>query len=329
MLFEFFPWWAYLALFAAGLLSGAVSPTFGIGGGLLNVPILLIAFKWLLLPKIDFDENLLGATATATSLGVIIFTALSGSISYIREKRIDYSLAFRFMIFAIPGAISGAFFSQWLKSQDVNKDIFQIIFGATMISIAMYKFATIFIAWNKKRKGWIPEDEECLEEDCDQEQMQRPWWKRTVFYRNFEDKRGVKFNYRAKLIPGIFIAIVGGFVGATLGLGGGVIYVPILTMAIGVPAGIATATSTFIILFATPFAVLIRSFDIFGPNTFAVASIQWDIVFLMAAGAIITANIVPRFLHKIKSEIILAGFWTLATFAAFRVLLKALDIIDW
>lgn len=329
MLFENFEWWVYLALFAAGLVSGAVSPTFGIGGGLLNVPILLIAFEWLFLQKIGGDTELLGATVTATSLGVIIFTAFSGSISYIREKRIDYDIAFRFMIFAIPGAISGALFSQWLKIQDVNKDVFQIIFGATMIAIAVYKFATIFIARNKKRKGWIPEDEEFLEEDCDQEQMQRPWWRKTAFYRNFEDKRGVKFNYRAKLIPGVFIAALGGFIGATLGLGGGVIYVPILTMALGVPAAVATATSTFIILFATPFAVLIRSLDIFGPDTFAAASIQWDVVFLMAAGAIITANIVPRFLHKIKSEVILTGFWALATFAALRVLLKALGIINW
>ena len=82
-------------------------------------------------------------------------------------------------------------------------------------------------------------------------------------------------------------------------------------------------------MIATPFAVLLRSFDIFGPNTFSAASIQWDIVFLMAAGTIITANIVPRFLHKIKSELILTGFWALAIFAALRVLLRALGLISW
>ena len=328
-MFEYFEWWTYLALFASGLLSGAVSPTFGIGVGLLNVPLLLIAFSGLLLDKVGGDNELLGATATATSLGVIIFTALSGSISYIRERRIDYDLALRFMVFAIPGAISGALFSQWLKSQDVNKDVFQIIFGATMITIAMYKLTTIFIAWIRKRTGHEKEVDECLEEDCDKEQMERPWWKRTTFYRDFEDKRGVKFKYRAKLFPGVFIAIIGGFIGATLGLGGGVIYVPILTMALGVPAAVATATSTFTILLATPFAVLIRSFSIFGSGSPTGASIQWDIVLLMAAGAIITANIVPRFLHKIKSEIILVGFWSLATFAAIRVLLKAIGLINW
>lgn len=358
MLFEYFEWWHFLALFGAGLLSGAVSPVFGIGGGLLNVPILLIAFEGLLIKQIglsnvEANPSLLGSTASATSLGVIMFTALSGSISYIREKRIDYKIALRFMIFAIPGALSGGIFSKWLvaytvppkfmihtnlvdlsdritailaEAQGVNKDIFQIIFGATMIAIALYKMSMITRDWINKRRGILQEEKDCMELECDEEQKNRPWWKQTVFYRDFEDKRGIKFKYRAKLLPGIFIAIVGGFIGAVLGLGGGVIYVPILTMALGMPAPIATATSTFTILFATPFAVLTRSLDLFGAGA---VSIQWDIVLLMAAGAVITANIIPRFLHKVKSEAILVGFWSLASFAAVRVLLKALDVIDW
>ena len=357
-MFEYFEWWHYIGLFAAGLLSGAVSPTFGIGGGLLNVPILLIAFEGLLINQIgqaEYNANpsLLGSTASATSLGVILFTALSGSISYIREKRIDYQVAFRFMIFAIPGAASGGIFSKWLvtykvppkfmmlanpsglsdfislrltQGHGVNKDIFQIIFGATMIAIALYKMTTIIIDWIKNKKGVFVEEEECMQIECDEEQEARPAWRRTVLYREFQDKRGINFKYKAKLIPGIFIASIGGFIGATLGLGGGVIYVPILTMALGMPAAIATATSTFTILFATPFAVLTRSLDLFGAGA---TSIQWDIVILMAAGTVITANIIPRYLHKIKSEVILIGFWSLAIFAAVRVLLKALDIINW
>ena len=354
-MFEFFEWWHFLALFGAGLLTGAISPVFGIGGGLLNVPILLIAFETLLVSKVGGqaavldNPNLLGNTASATSLGVIVFTALSGSISYIREKRIDYQVALRFMVFAIPGAVSGGLFSKWLVTTTVRKDIFQIIFGVTMIAIALYKMFSIVLNWIKERSGKFNDDkDECLEEDCDEEQKIKEWWQKSVFYREFTDKRGIKFKYKAKLFPGIIIATVGGFIGATLGLGGGVIYVPILTMAIGMPAPIAAATSTFTILFATPFAVLIRSLDIFNSGSslfYAVpsdllskslgslgvscVSIQWDIVLLMAIGTVITANIIPRFLHKVKSEAILIGFWSLATFAAVRVLLKALDIIDW
>ncbi len=310
-LFVDFQWWTYIALFAAGLLSGSVSPTFGIGGGLLNVPILLLAFSSLL-----GDDP--GSTATATSLALIMFTSLSGSISFVREKRIDFRIALTFMIFAIPGAATGGLFSNWLKKQDYEIDIFQIIFAITMITIALYKITMVLIKKRKRKLSLTSDDEEHMELVSVKEEMKKPWWQQTVLYRDFEDKRGVAFKYKAKLMPGVFIASVGGFIGATLGLGGGVIYVPILTMALGIPAAVATATSTFTILFATPIAVGIRSLD---------SVIRWDIVICMALGAIITANIVPRFLHKVKSEVILTGFWLLAMSAAVRLLIKVLTDI--
>ena len=310
-IFDGFQWWTYLALFGAGLFSGAISPTFGIGGGLVNVPILLIAFSSLL------GDNP-GATATATSLGVIVFTALSGSLSYIREKRIDFRIALIFMIFAIPGAISGAIFANWVREQDFDLDVFQIIFAATMIAIAIYKIVMIIIQRNKNNE--LSSEEIAKNEEIKEQNLSLPWWKQTVIFREKTDKRGVHFKYKAKLIPGIFIAAIGGFLGATLGLGGGVIYMPILTMAIGVPAAIASATSTFTILFATPFALTIRA--VLG------AHIRWGIVICMAVGTIISANIVPRFLHKIQSEWILAGFWIIAILAALRIMLKVLNIIN-
>ncbi|MHA1465062.1 MAG: hypothetical protein ACTSQ2_08240, partial [Candidatus Heimdallarchaeaceae archaeon] len=92
------------------------------------------------------------------------------------------------------------------------------------------------------------------------------------------------------------------------------------TMGLGLPAAVATATSTFTILFATPFGLGLRL--ILG------SYIHWGIVICMAAGTLITANIVPRFLHKIKSEVILTGFWLIAIFAAVRVLIKVLTDIS-
>jgi len=68
-----------LSLFAVGLMVGGISPTFGIGGGLVTVPILILLY--------GLDGNL----ATATSLGLIIFTTLSGTVAYYVEKRIDFS----------------------------------------------------------------------------------------------------------------------------------------------------------------------------------------------------------------------------------------------
>ena len=323
-LFVGFEWWHYLLLFVAGLISGTISPTFGIGGGLLNVPILLIGFPYLLdtFVAATGDASVsIGDVATVTSLGVIIITALSGSISYIREKRIDFRIAFTFIIFAIPGAISGALFSSlFIKVQDVQIGLYQIIFAVTMILIAVYKITTIMIKWNKKRKGIEVKEKIIDEAEIAKNQKDKPWWLHTILYRNFIDKRGTTFEYEAKLLPGIIIAFIGGFIGTLLGLGGGVIYVPILTMGLGLPAAVATATSTFTILFATPFGLGIRL--ILG------SYIHWGIIICMATGTLITANIVPRFIHKIKSEVILTGFWFIAIAAAIRVLLKVLTDIS-
>ncbi|HUT66857.1 MAG TPA: sulfite exporter TauE/SafE family protein [Spirochaetota bacterium] len=289
-----------LALFGLGIIIGAVSPTFGIGGGLLTVPVLLLIFG----QKNGFS----GDTATATSLGVILFTSLSGTIAYLRERRIDYRTAASFMLFAIPGSVAGALFSRWMGAKDFSVDPFQYTFAVFMIAIALYKLVSI-LAFKRGNTAGPDRTDPSAEGTAANSRR----WDRHV---RLEDKRGQIFEYRVRLFPGIFIAFIGGFIGALLGLGGGVIYVPVLTMVMGVPAAVATATSTFTILVANPFAIALR----FG-------SVRWEWVAALAAGTVISAGIVPRFLHRVKSEWILTGFWGLAIFAALRILLKMSGVL--
>ena len=288
-----------LGLFGLGIVIGAISPTFGIGGGLLTVPVLLLIYGQ--------TSGFTGATATATSLGVIIFTSLSGTIAYIREKRIDFKVASLFMLFAIPGSVSGALFSRWMGAKDFSVDPFQYTFAGVMIAIALYKLVSILKGSGKKTERTDHQTDGMRDGPVSQ---------KSVLGRRLVDRRGIEFEYTVRLFPGTFIAFAGGFLGAMLGLGGGVIYVAILTMALGVPAVIATATSTFTILVATPFAVALR----FG-------SIEWGWVIALAAGTIISASIVPRFLHRVRSEWILTGFWTIAILAAVRLLLKVSGVM--
>lgn len=287
-------------LIGLGLVVGAISPTFGIGGGLLTVPLLILTFG---MPT---------STATATSLGVIIFVSLSGSLAYVRERRIDFRVGLLFIICAVPGSVAGGFVSNWLKSLNVRIDWLQIIFAVTMLTIAAMRIVSI--VRNRQNSGGAnPSDAEVGGEENGRTFVAAR--SRLVYRRSFSDRRGVQFGYTARMFPGMLIAFAGGFVGAMLGLGGGVIYVPILSGLIGLPAGIATATSTFTILFANPFAVLVRF-----------ASIRWDIVLFLSIGVVISATIVPRFLHRIQAKWLLAGFWTLAVFASVRLLLKVAGV---
>jgi hypothetical protein len=282
-----------LGLLFFGLLIGAISPTIGIGGGLLTVPILIMVY------------GLKGDVATATSLGVIIFTTLSSTLAYIREKRIDFKVALTFIIFAIPGSILGSLTSQWLKQQNLNMDIFQIIFAAVLIMVGIFKIITLFFDNNVKSKKI---------ENKKIDNANKPWWKKKYLYRSFKDKHGIEFEYTAKLFPGIIIAFIGGFLGAMLGVGGGFIYVPILTMALGVPIGIAAATSTFTIFIANFFAVVVR-FD----------SILWWYVLFLSIGTIISSNLVVRLVHKMKSKWILTAFWTMTVLTALKMLIGVIS----
>lgn len=89
------PWWV---LVLVGLLGGLLSGAFGVGGGLVIVP-LLVAFA-------GFDQR----RASATSLLAILPTAASGTITYIVHGEIDWSA---FPLLTI-GAVLGALIGTWL-----------------------------------------------------------------------------------------------------------------------------------------------------------------------------------------------------------------------
>ena len=56
---------------------------------------------------------------------------------------------------------------------------------------------------------------------------------------------------RKDLIAGIVISLSVGFISSFLGIGGGIIHVPVLSTILGFPVHIATATSHFILAIAT------------------------------------------------------------------------------
>lgn len=291
-------------LFISGLLIGAISSAVGIGGGIITVPILMLVY------------GLKGDLATATSLGVIIFTAFSGTLAYIRERRIDFQVARYFMIFAVPGSLAGGLLSLWLEQQQIETDIFQVLFALTMTTIASFKILSLCFKKEKDKDeiNKVKNLAHSTDELSDKEEV-KSLKQRLMVFREFKDRHNIEFSYTARLFPGIIIAFMGGLIGALLGLGGGVVYVPILTMAIGVPTAIASATSTFTIFIANFFAVFLR-----------LGSIQWDYVLWLAAGTLISASIVPRIIYKVKSETIIMAFWVLTILAAFKLLAQVLGV---
>jgi uncharacterized membrane protein YfcA len=91
--------------------------------------------------------------------------------------------------------------------------------------------------------------------------------------RELTDSEGKPYRYRFNLALATVFSLGVGFLSSLLGIGGGIIHVPMLTSFFDFPAHIATATSQFVLMItaagATATHVFHQDFDGFVPITLA------------------------------------------------------------
>jgi uncharacterized protein len=155
-------------------------------------------------------------TLTAISLTVVFFNAASGSAAYARQRRIDYRSGLVFALATVPGAVGGA-----LLVGVVSRQVFDAIMGAVLTALAVWVIAGE--RWPLRRSHGHLE-------------------RRTLV-----DRNGESYEYTVPVRRGAVYSLVVGFLSSFLGIGGGVIHVPLLVRAFGFPTHIATATSHFVL----------------------------------------------------------------------------------
>eukprot|EP00771_Trimastix_marina_P000146 gnl/Trimastix_PCT/1154.p1 GENE.gnl/Trimastix_PCT/1154~~gnl/Trimastix_PCT/1154.p1 ORF type:complete len:481 (+),score=163.43 gnl/Trimastix_PCT/1154:561-2003(+) len=131
------------------------------------------------------------------------------------------------------------------------------------------------------------------------------------------DRLGVTYRFTARFFPFAYLGLFGGMLGSALGLGGGVIYVPIL-LAMGVPPPIATATSTMTIFTSNIFGIIVRH-----------ENILWDYAILMGGASMLPAILIPLFVsNKVKSVVLEIGFWVISLAIALYTLIRTI-LVDY
>jgi uncharacterized membrane protein YfcA len=103
-----------------GLVAGFFSALFGVGGGIVIVPLLLLAAKW--------DMR----TASATSLAAIGITATAGTITYVAHGDVRPLYALLVGVPAALGAASGSALQRRLPVRTLS-----YLFAALLVVIAV------------------------------------------------------------------------------------------------------------------------------------------------------------------------------------------------
>jgi uncharacterized membrane protein YfcA len=188
-------------LIVLGVAVGAFGTLIGAGGGFLLVPLLLLLFH---LPH---------PTAVGTSLALVFLNAASGTVAYLRQRRVDLSLGWKFAVATIPGAILGAFASRALSTS-----AFSLVFGIVLLVIAAV-LASGRTMEPSRRAG----------------------------LRQLVDLDGKTHAYAVDVWKGVAVSFVVGLMSSLLGIGGGIVHVPFLIVVLSLPVHVATATSHFIL----------------------------------------------------------------------------------
>ena len=124
-----------LIMAASAVPVGFMAGLFGIGGGLITVPVLFYIFN-----SIGLDQTFIMHLAVGTSFSIIIPTSIISTMTHMKYKAVDFKIVKTFGLFVIFGVILGALFAANLKTANL------ILF----FSIMKMFFALIFLASKEK-----------------------------------------------------------------------------------------------------------------------------------------------------------------------------------
>jgi uncharacterized membrane protein YfcA len=256
--------------FAVGILSSMM----GVGGGFLVVPALVILFG------VPFQK------AAGTSLMMIIFTALSSTVAYFRQKRIDPGLGLLLALGSIPGGSIGAYATEFFGGKDLSA-----AFG-------------VFIALASLRMILSPRN------PSSRQKVISGRWKRHLL-----DAAGNTFEYNGNPLSCFGLGLFGGFTSGLFGVGGGIVMVPAMRLLLGVSMHVAVATSMFTMVFTSIFGVMTHLY---------LGNVIPHYAILLAAGVIAGAQIGAFIASRLKERRLQVLFGILMIFVGIRMVIERL-----
>ena len=261
---------------AISVFAGLIGSLVGVGGGLIVVPALT------LLMGVDIRH------AIAASIVAVVATSSSAASTYVRERITNIRLGMLLETATVTGAICGALLAAFVSGR-----FLYVLFGCVLT----------WTAWNM----WLKKAAEGRDVPVD------PLADRLKLHSSFFDKASnseiVYKVSRTKL--GLFVSGLAGLMSGLLGIGGGVLKVPVMNLAMGVPIKAATATSNFMIgiTAATGAAIYFMRGDV---NPFIAAPV--------AVGVILGAKLGARLLGGLKGRVVKIIFVAILAVTAVQML---------
>ena len=235
---------AGLILVVGGAAAGMFGSLLGLGGGLLIVPLLTLAFG------VPLRE------AVAVSLVAVIVTSTAGAGVYLRRHVANLRLGMVLELFTAMGALVGGLVAFVLDEQ-VLAGLFAVVLTWVAISMIRQGRRTPATGPAAATLGRATDDEEPTDPDLRHAAIaparapaaaaDAPTPPGTSAPATFTDTLSGEGYHVRRLRFGMLASVGAGVVSALLGVGGGIVKVPVMVTWCGVPMRVAAATSALMI----------------------------------------------------------------------------------
>lgn len=223
--------------------------------------------------------------AATTSLFLIIILSAGATSIYRKARKVDWLIAIVFEIFTASGGFAGGFLSNFISAQALTMTLTAVILlaGTSMLlgnakESVHYGDGSVWYLWKRKHHGE---------------------------------------TFTVNMLLAVPLCLVAGALSGMVGVGGGVIKVPMMVVLLGVPVDIAIATSGFM--------VGITALGGFSGHLVS-GHWNWRLCLLLTPGVFLGAQLGARCMLKLNKARLKKAFGIFMLLVAASLLLRILRI---
>ena len=225
------------------------------------------------------------AVATGTSLATIILISIASTANYVKQKRVYFKVGLILALATAPGAYAG---SELIRIQLI-KTWLGLIFGVFLIIVAAQM---VYNAVSSTSQTPCSQTDNVFE---------------STILRKHE-----------KLLVAFALSFFGGVASGLLGIGGGIILVPVMCYALDFPIHFSIPTSMFIMIFTSISGVA---------GQLQQGNVDPQFAIYLGLGAIIGAQVGAYTSKKLSSRNLRLVFAVMLIAASISMILKSFNII--
>ena len=211
-----------LLVVGLGLAVGLLSGLFGVGGGFLMTPLLMM---------IGIPPTI----AAATDANQIVAASASGTLAHSRLGNVDFKMGFMLLIGGFTGGAAGVQLIKLLRETGGADFLIKITYVIMLGVVGSFMFGESLNALKHKKSAAAPKETT----------PKTGGIMKALPFQTYFEKSGVTHSAIVPIVLGTFVGVLA----AIMGVGGGFLMVPVMIYMLRMPMHVVVGTSLFQIMF--------------------------------------------------------------------------------